>query len=111
MPLRPLTHLPTRTYVNEKETQEISLIGRILCMEALLLLMGLISLGSGIYTESAIQLFWGGLIIVGAIALHFVRKKDWKKHWEDQEKMKLVYTEIERLQKEEKEGKTNGKKQ
>ena len=90
--------------MNEKEKQEISLIGRIFCMEALILLMGFISLGSGIYTGEAIQLFWGGMIITGAIVLHFVRKKDWKKHWEEQEKIKLVYDELRRQQKEKKDG-------
>lgn len=95
--------------MNEKEKQEISLIGRIFCMEALILLMGLISLGSGILTGSPIQLFWGGLIIVGAIVLHFVRKKDWKKHWEEQEMMRQAYEELQKKMDEEK--KTNGKKQ
>jgi len=78
-------------------------------MEALILLMGLFSLVSGIYKESPIQLFWGGLIIVGAIALHFVRKKDWKKHWEEQELMRQAYEELHKKQEEER--KVNGKKQ
>ncbi len=77
-------------------------------MEALLLLMGLFMLGSGIYRAETMQLFWGGMIITGAVALHFVRKKDWKKHWEDQEKMKLVYDELYKQQQEER--KNNGKK-
>ncbi|GAM09772.1 hypothetical protein OR1_02053 [Geobacter sp. OR-1] len=85
--------------MKEKETQEASLIGRIFCMEALILLMGLISLGSGFYTGESIQLFWGGMIITGAIILHFVRKKDWKSHWEEQEKMKQVYEEMRKREK------------
>jgi hypothetical protein len=91
--------------MNEKETQEASLIGRIFCMEALILLMGIISLGSGIYTGESIQLFWGVLIIAGSVVLHFVRKKDWKKHWEDQEKMQLIHEELKRRKKEEEDAK------
>jgi hypothetical protein len=86
--------------MNEKETQEASLIGRIFCMEALILLMGIISLGSGIYTGEAAQLFWGVTIIAGAVLLRFVRKKDWKKHWEDQEKMRLIHEELKKRKKE-----------
>jgi len=73
---------------NEKAKQEISLVGRLFSMEALLLLMGLFSLGSGIYTGELTQLFWGVMISGGAILLHFVRKKDWTKHWEEEELMK-----------------------
>lgn len=86
--------------MNEKEKQEASLIGRILCMETLILLMGLFYLGSGVYTGETMQLFWGGVIITGAILLHLVKKKDWKKHWEEQEKMQQVYEEMKRRKKE-----------
>jgi hypothetical protein len=85
---------------NDKAKQEISVIGRLFCLEALLLLMGLVSLGSGIYTGQLTQLFWGGMISGGAIALHFVRKKDWKKHWEEQERQRQLYEERRRAEKE-----------
>jgi len=88
--------------MNEKEKQESSIIGRLLCMEALILLMGVFSLGSGIYTGETIQLFWGGMIISGAIILHLVKKKDWKKHWEEQEQMRQAYDERRRLKREQK---------
>lgn len=88
--------------MNEKEKQEISLIGRIFCMEALLIVAGLFLVGSGIYREEYMQLFWGVMIITGAIVLNLVRKKDWPKHWEEQEKRKKVYDEIERIRREEK---------
>ncbi len=68
-----------------KAKQEISVIGRLFSMEALLVLMGLISLVSGIVTGQATQIFFGVVILVGSVALYFVRKKDWKKHWEDME--------------------------
>jgi len=70
----------------DKEKQEISLIGRLFCIEALLLLMGIVSLVSGLITGQEVQLFWGVMIIGGSITLYFVRKKDWKKHWEEKER-------------------------
>ena len=79
--------------MDDKAKQEISVIGRLFSIEALLLLMGLFSLGSGIYTGEPTQLFWGLIISGGAIALHFVRKKDWKKHWEEQELLKQAMEE------------------
>ena len=75
----------------DKEKQEISVIGRLFCIEVLLLLMGIGSLVSGVVTGQAIQMFWGVMIIGGSIALYFVRKKDWKKHWEEQEAMQQIY--------------------
>ncbi|RNC71418.1 MAG: hypothetical protein ED859_04510 [Desulfuromonadales bacterium] len=86
--------------MNDKEKQEISLIGRLLSMEVLLCLMGVASLVSGIITGEVMQLFWGGMIIVGSIVLHFVRKRDWKKHWEEQEAMRLRYEERLKAEKE-----------
>lgn len=76
---------------NEKQKQEISLIGRLFSMEALLIIMGLFSLISGLHTGQPTQMFWGGMILLGAIILHRVRKKDWKKHWEEQERQKALY--------------------
>ena len=73
--------------MDDKEKQEISLLGRIFSLEALLFIMGCVSLVSGFYTGELTQYFWGGTIISGAIALHFVRKKDWKQHWAEQERL------------------------
>lgn len=69
----------------ENEKQKKSLIEKIFSMETLIFVAGLFSLGSGFYTGEPLQYFWGGMIITGSIVLHFVRKKDWKKHWEEQE--------------------------
>lgn len=92
----------------EKEKQEASLIGRLFSIEALLLLMGVFSLGSGIMTGEPTQLFWGVMIVSGAVVLHFVRKKDWKKHWEEQERQKQLYEERKRAGEER--GKDDGKR-
>jgi len=70
---------------NDKQRQEISLIGRILSMEMLLLLMGVSSLIYGIVNGTTMNIFWGIVIIPGVFILMKVRKKDWKKHWEDME--------------------------
>lgn len=72
----------------EINKQKASLIDRIFCKEILILLVGLFFLGSAYYTGQSMQFFWGITIIGGAIALHFVGKKDWKKHWEEQEEFK-----------------------
>jgi len=69
----------------DKQRQEVSIIGRILSMEALLLLMGVASLIYGITEKATINIFWGIVIIPGVFLLMKVRKKDWKKHWADME--------------------------
>ncbi len=84
----------------EKEEQEISLVGRIICLEALILVMGVISLIYGMVNGTAINIFWGVIILVGAVVLHFVRKRDWKAHWEDQERIQQAYLEKKRREKE-----------
>lgn len=76
-----------------KELQEASLVGRILSLEAVLLLMGVVSLIYGVATGAAMNIFWGVVIVPGVFVLHKVRKKDWKKHWAELE-------EKERQQKE-----------
>jgi uncharacterized membrane protein HdeD (DUF308 family) len=70
---------------NEKQRQEASLIGRILSMEALLLLMGVVCLVYGIVNGDEMSIFFGIVIIPGVFILAKVRKKDWKKHWEEME--------------------------
>lgn len=87
--------------MDPKEKQEISLIGRLLSMETVLVLMGLFSLGSGIVTHEPVQLFWGVMIVGGGVVLYFVRKKDWKKHWEEADRMR----ELEERRRQEKEKK------
>lgn len=64
-----------------KELQEASLVGRILSLEAVLMLMGIISLIYGLLNGKTINIFWGVVIIPGVFVLNKVRKKDWKAHW------------------------------
>jgi hypothetical protein len=63
----------------DKEKQEISLIGRILSLEALLLLMGTLSLVFGILYSQGVQVILGLVIIGSSILFIFMRKKLWKK--------------------------------
>jgi flagellar biosynthesis component FlhA len=91
----------------DKEKQEVSIIGRLFSIEVLLVVMGLVCLVSGIITGASIQLFWGAMIIGGSVVLFFVKKKDWKKHWEEQERIQKVYTEMSRLKQEKKEQEKN----
>ncbi len=84
----------------DKEKQEISLIGRLFTVEALIILMGIVSLVYGIINRTEINIFWGIIILVGAVVLHFVRKKDWKSHWEEQERKQQSYLEMKRREKE-----------
>jgi len=90
--------------VTDNEKQKKSLGQQILSMETMIFLVGLFILGSGIYRGEPMQYFFGGMIISGSIALHFVRKKDWKKHWEEQERLQKNYEERLRQEKEKKDG-------
>ena len=69
----------------DRQRQEVSLIGRILSIEMLLLVMGVASLIYGIVNGVVMNIFWGVVIIPGVFILMKVRKTDWKKHWEDME--------------------------
>lgn len=73
------------THDTQKEIQKASLIGRILSMEAFLLLMGIATLTYGIANDMTMSIFWGCVIIPGVFVLHHVRKTDWTKHWQEME--------------------------
>ena len=88
----------------DNEKQEKSLVQKIVSMETMIFLVGLFILGSGIYRGEPMQYFFGGMIISGSIVLHFVRKKDWKKHWEEQEAMQKRYEARLKMEQEGKKG-------
>jgi hypothetical protein len=69
----------------DKQRQEVSLIGRILSIEMLLLVMGVASLIYGIVNGAVMNIFWGVVIVPGVFILIKVRKKDWTKHWQEME--------------------------
>ena len=87
------------THDGQKEIQKASLIGRILSMEAFLLLMGIASLVYGIINDMTMNIFWGCVIIPGVFILHQVRKRDWTKHWQDMEAEHRTLEEREALRK------------
>lgn len=64
-----------------KERQESSLVGRLLSLEAVLLVMGVVSLVYGLVNGEHTNTFFGLVIIPGVFLLHKVKKKDWKAHW------------------------------
>ena len=76
----------------------------IMSMVTVLFLAGLFSLCSGFYTGEPMQYFWGVTIIGGSVVLHFVRKKDWKKHWEEQEDLKKRHDAVRAREREMKDG-------
>ena len=82
-----------------KEIQESSLIGRILSMEALLMVMGIASLIYGIVNGATMNIFWGIVIIPGVFLLHHIRKKDWAKHWQEMEAEHRAIREFEERKK------------
>lgn len=88
----------------EQDTGQQPAAGRRFGKEALILLVGLFMLGSGFYTGETMQYFWGITIVIGAVGLHLVQKKDWKKHWEEQEAMHRQLEERRQRQKERRDG-------
>ncbi|HOI16036.1 MAG TPA: hypothetical protein PK036_06810 [Geobacteraceae bacterium] len=60
---------------HDKEKQEITVIGRLLSMEALLVLMGLLSLISGIFARDALRLLLGIIILSGLALLIILRRR------------------------------------
>ena len=89
----------------DTDKQEPSLMSKILRQELLILLVGLFFMGSSIYRGESMQFFWGIAISGGAIALYFVRKKDWKKHWEEQGEIKERLDAVRARERELKDGK------
>lgn len=58
----------------DKQKQEISLIGRLFSLEALLILMGFLSLVSGIITRDLLRLSLGILILGGTLLAIIFRR-------------------------------------
>jgi hypothetical protein len=62
-----------------------SLLARIFSLEGAMAAFGLYSLGSGLQNDEPLWIFWGVMILVGLGVLMQVRRRDWKKHWEELE--------------------------
>jgi hypothetical protein len=63
----------------DKEKQEITVIGRLLSLEALLIIMGVLSLISGIAGNKPVRLLFGAIILGGLILFIFLRRRAFKK--------------------------------
>ena len=63
----------------DKGKEEILLIGRLFSFEAMLILMGLLTLLSGIIYMQWVRVILGLVILSACILLLFMRKKIWKK--------------------------------
>lgn len=59
---------------------------RLISLETAIFGFALFALGNGIVRNDLLSIFWGGLITLGLVALYFVRRKDWAKHWEEMER-------------------------
>jgi hypothetical protein len=59
----------------DKEREEISLIGRIFSLEALLVVMGLLSLIAGIIRVQRTQIILGAAVIACSMLILILRKK------------------------------------
>lgn len=68
------------------ETKKNTRSWRLFSLETLLCLTAIGLLAGGIIKGTVMGIFWGVLVLVGLVALHFVRKKDWEKHWQEQER-------------------------
>ncbi|HWI40791.1 MAG TPA: hypothetical protein VNX25_04830 [Verrucomicrobiae bacterium] len=88
--------------MNQQEKKDVSFIGRLISLETFIVVAGAASLIYGFYTGAVVSVFYGVIILVGAVVLGFVRKKDWKKHWEEQERMQRIHLEHEKRRKERK---------
>lgn len=85
---------------NEQQAGGSSSIGGLFSIVTVLILVAMFFIYSGYQTGEATQTFWGIMIAAGAVVLRFVRKKDWKQHWEEQERMKQAFEEARRREKE-----------
>ena len=59
------------------------LLARIISLEGAMAAFGLYSLVTGLMEGQELQIFWGVMILAGLCILIAVRRRDWKKHWEE----------------------------
>ncbi|NJC89093.1 MAG: hypothetical protein FIB02_11290 [Desulfuromonas sp.] len=65
------------------EKPKRSLLSRIISLEGAMAAFGLYSLFTGFRDGQELQIFWGVMILGGLCVLVAVRRRDWKKHWEE----------------------------
>lgn len=57
----------------------------------LIAIVGLACVGYGITQGNVMPLFFGVCIVLGSVALHFVRKKDWDAHWAELDRVRQAH--------------------
>lgn len=73
----------------------------IFSLETVLLLIGIASLVYGLINRTAMNIFWGVVIIPGVFLLRKVRRKDWQAHWaelEEQQRRRQQYEQERKRQ-------------
>lgn len=71
--------------MNVPEQPKRPLLARLLSLEGAMAAFGLYSLVSGFAGGDGLQVFWGIMILGGLCLLLAVRRRDWKRHWEEME--------------------------
>jgi hypothetical protein len=74
------------------EQRKRPLLARIISLEGAMAAFALYSLVTGLRDGEEIQIFWGVMILVGLGILIAVRRRDWKKHWEEMEAIAAART-------------------
>lgn len=69
--------------MNSVVTDKRTMLTRIVSLEAVMAAFGIYSLITGFLEMKELQIFWGVMILGGLGALFAVRRRDWKKHWEE----------------------------
>lgn len=65
------------------EKPKRSLLARIISIEGAMAAFGVYSLYAGFQRGDILHIFWGVMILGGLCILIAVRRRDWKKHWEE----------------------------
>ena len=71
--------------MNATEHSKRPLLARIISLEGAMAAFGIYSLFTGLRDGQELHIFWGAMILVGLCSLIAVRRRDWKKHWEEME--------------------------
>jgi uncharacterized membrane protein len=59
--------------------------------EILIGIVGLACVAYGVMAGNVMPLFFGVCIVLGSVALHFVRKKDWDAHWAELDRVRQAH--------------------
>ncbi|MBJ6727499.1 hypothetical protein [Geomesophilobacter sediminis] len=74
-----------------KEEGNKSLASKVFRVETFILLVGVGCIIEGIVDGMTMPIFYGICIMLGSIVLHLVKKKDWEKHWAEQQRIRQNY--------------------